>query len=545
MNTIDYFKDKFIWVIVILTILVFSNSLKNSIVWDDHAFIYNQNHSQFPPITKIIDGSYPVPDTGAYRPLRNTIYAITINTLKDNPFLHHLLVLSVHIICSVLVYILLKLISENSLSTKIGAILFSLHPIHTESINWITAGYDLFFVAFYLASLISHINSRKNNSNSSIPYIFTALALFTNEMALTLPIIIVAIDYFIFNLPLEKKEHQKTYLKYLIIALTYWVIRMKYITHNPFEAIVFDNLFQRIVLGLILLGSYISQIFLPFSLNVDHFFQSGLTGLYSQNHNLAHPSPEIQFYNPSIFIPLFIAISWIILTLINIYKKSKTSLPLLWIPVSLIAVLRIVPLPAIYAERYAYLASVGYVVLIVMLLSSLKNAIYKKVIIAILIIQATVFAGISYDRNKDWNNDYLLWSDTLNKNPESASATSSLGVQYFLFGEEEKSYQYHKKAAQMNPYISSYQQNYVSILNKTKRYDEIIEFVNLIIKTDSNNINLYTILASTYDKKGDYQNAMDNYQKAYDLSAFGSPAQKEIEELVDILDEKYQLVDLK
>ncbi len=45
---------------------------------------------------------------------------------------------------------------------------------------------------------------------------------------------------------------------------------------------------------------------------------------------------------------------------------------------------------------------------------------------------------------EDWNNDYLLWSDTLNKNPESASATSSLGVQYFLFGEEEKSYQYHK-----------------------------------------------------------------------------------------------------
>jgi hypothetical protein len=38
---------------------------------------------------------------------------------------------------------------------------------------------------------------------------------------------------------------------------------------------------------------------------------------------------------------------------------------------------------------------------------------------------------------------------------------------------------------------------------------------------------------------------MDNYQKAYDLSPFGSPARKEIEELVEILDQKYQLVDLK
>jgi len=84
-------------------------------------------------------------------------------------------------------------------------------------------------------------------------------------------------------------------------------------------------------------------------------------------------------------------------------------------------------------------------------------------------------------------------------------------------GDEEKSYQYHKKAAQMNPYVSSYQQNYVSILYRTKRYDE----------------------------KGDYDNAMKNYQKADDLSIPGSPAQKEIEKLVDILDEKYQLVDLK
>ena len=545
MSTNQIFKDKFIWVIIIITFLVFSNSLKNSIVWDDHAFISNQNHSQFPPVIKIIDGSYPVPDTGSYRPLRNAIYAVTINTLKDNPLLHHSLVLSVHIICSILVYSLLKQISKNNLATKIGGILFSLHPIHTESINWITAGYDLFFIVFYLLAIISHINLRKNNSTNKIPYIFTALALFTNEMALTIPIIIVAIDYFVFHLPIKRKEHQKTYLMYLIPTFAYWVIRMKYITHNPFETVVFDDLFQRFVLGLILLGSYISQIFTPFSLNVDHFFQPGLTGLYSLNHNLAHPSPEIQFLNPSIFIPLFIAISWVILTLISALKKSKFAFPLLWIPVSLIAVLRIVPLPAIYAERYAYLASIGYVVLVVMILSSLKKEIYKKVIIGILMIQAVLFAGISYDRNKDWNNDYLLWRDTLNKNPESASATSSLGVYYFLMGKNEESYQYHKKAAQMNPYVSSYQQNYVSILNNTERYDEIIEFINLIIKTDSDNINLYTILASTYDKKGDYQNAMDNYQKAYDLSVFGSPAQKKIEELVDTLDQKYQLVDLE
>ena len=106
MNIIEIFKDKFIWVIIILTFLVFSNTLKNSIVWDDHAFIQGQNHSQFPPITKIIDGSYPVPDTGSYRPVRNAIYAVTINTLKDNSFLHHLLVLSVHIICSILVLVI-------------------------------------------------------------------------------------------------------------------------------------------------------------------------------------------------------------------------------------------------------------------------------------------------------------------------------------------------------------------------------------------------------------------------------------------------------
>ena len=175
MNLIEIIKDEFIWVIIILTFLVFSNSLKNSIVWDDHAFISNQNHSQFPPIIKIIDGSYPVPDTGSYRPVRNAVYAVTINTLKENPYLHHLLVLSTHIICSTLVYILLKLISENNLATKIGAILFSLHPIHTESINWITAGYDLFFIAFYLLAVIFHINSRKNDLSNSISYIFSNL----------------------------------------------------------------------------------------------------------------------------------------------------------------------------------------------------------------------------------------------------------------------------------------------------------------------------------------------------------------------------------
>lgn len=546
MSFVNMLKTKFYWILIIAALMVFGNVITHQLVWDDHAFIINQSH-QFPSVTKIIDGTFPVPDTGAYRPVRNAIYALTLTIFKDNPTPHHLLILVAHIFISFQVYQLLKLLIKSDSSAKIGSILFALLPIHVESINWVTAGYDLFFVIFYLAAIISHLKyHHQNQGKESTSYILTFLALFSNEIALTLPLMIVLIDWIMFKTPVTHKKYQKMYLTYFLLAGVFWAVRQGYVTHNPFETRVFKNFFDTLVLALILFGTYVTNFFIPASLSPDRWFQNGLSGLYSQNHNLLLPSPQIDFSQPSIYLPLITSFIWVALAGYLLVKKSKFSLPLIWVVIALLPVLRVVPLPAIYSDRYAYLASVGATLLAVMIYSSLqKSSKYSHFFRYGIAVLVCYYAFISYQTTQIWRDDFTLWNHVLEKNPQSASATSALGVQYFLMGDTQKSLEYHRQAAIMNPFITSFQQNYVSILVRMERYDEIIEFIKLILKTDHKNVNLYTILASTYDAMGDYDNAMANYQTAYDLTPLASPAREEIEKLVEQLDQKYQPVDLK
>ena len=535
----------FIWIVIIVNLVVFGQSITHQLVWDDHAFIVNQDHSRFPTVKSLVDGSFPVPDTGSYRPIRNAVYGLTIPVFKTNPAYHHAFILLLHILCSWLVYRLLKLLTGHPSAAQFGALLFAVHPIHTESIHWVTAGYDLIFVSLYLAAILAHLNYQSGkNTRAWLSYLLAFLAMLSNEIALTLPAMIMLIDYFSQPKSRQLLNRPATYGSYWLLAGLYWLIRMIYITENPFAATVYPTLAGNALLGAYLFGQYVLQLFLPTILNVDRLFFPGLTGLYSLNHSLTLPPPNLNLSNPSVAMPIGIAGIWLVMTIAGLIKKSVLALPLIWVPLSLAAVLRIVPLPAIYSERYAYVASIGFIILLVLWLKPLfDKPAAKPILIGLFGLYFAYFTLLSFGRSQDWQNDFVLWTKTLSQNQQSATAASSLGVQYFVMGDMAESLRYHRQAITLNPYVSSYQQNYVSILVKLGRYDDIIDFVNVILKTDAKNVNLYTILASTYDAKGEYDPAMANYQTAYDLSLQGSGQRAEIEKLVDDLDRKYKVVD--
>lgn len=540
-------SNKFLWIIVVITIMVFSNTTQNGFVWDDHAFVENQQLAGWSAFKGALEATYPVVGSNTYRPVRNVAYVLTNSLFGDKSVSHHFLIVSLHVICIILVHELIKILIKNELAVFLSTLVFALHPIHTENIYWVTAGYDLIFVVFFLLTLITHITHfHQSKNNKYLSYFFATLAIFTNESALILPVLIMTVDNLWFKIRIFKKENFTRYLIYFLIAGIFLLVRMSFLGSSDFNNRVYESPVEEIKLAVVLFGHYIKQLHLPEPLTVDHLFQSGLTGLQSQNHSLIEATPPINFSQPKIYTALLFFIGWLIITIYSLMIKNKLAVPLLWIFLGLLAVLRVIPLPVTYSERYAYVSSIGFSIAIATLVNQFNHKkILQQFFVGTLSLLVIYFAIVSNQAGLVWNSDFSLWNHAMKENKESAAAVSALGVHFFLENNLDKSFEYHQLAAQMNPFVVSYQQNYISSLVRQKRYLEVIEFIEIIIKTDPSNVDLYTLQASAYDGIGNYQKAMEKYQIAYNLTPKNTQKSQQIKDLVNALDQKYQIVDLE
>ena len=125
--------------IVFLSLISYINIFDNEFVWDDHIFILdNTDIKSFSNIPYFFKEDVDE----LYRPLRTLHYTIAYSIFKKNEFGYHLNSLFFHIIISVLVFFIIKEAIGKNIAL-IASLIFAVHPIHTERVANMTAGFDL------------------------------------------------------------------------------------------------------------------------------------------------------------------------------------------------------------------------------------------------------------------------------------------------------------------------------------------------------------------------------------------------------------------
>lgn len=184
----------FLLVILIITFLIFSNTLHHNFLnWDDDKQITNNGL-----IKKINNSTF----TNLYSFDKHTTlslfsFAINYHFGKLNPFGYHLVNILIHLINIILVYLLVLKISNNKIVTFISVILFAWHPMRVESVVWISERKDLLFVCFSLTALLFYIKYLKNISQAYLFYIviiFVWFASLSKIQSVTLPIVFLTLD---------------------------------------------------------------------------------------------------------------------------------------------------------------------------------------------------------------------------------------------------------------------------------------------------------------------------------------------------------------
>jgi protein O-mannosyl-transferase len=476
-------------IILIFTALVYARTLQNGILtWDDDTHITNNPDIRSLSLhnIKTIFTSYYI---RMYHPLVTLSFAAEYHFFGLHAAVYHATNVLFHLANVVLVFFLVLSLSQHRTTALIAACLFGIHPMHVESVAWITERKDVVYAFFYLCTLIFYLRFIQHGKaqNYWMLCLCFVLSLFSKTTAITLPVILFFID--IYN---GRKVTRRSFLEKLplfVLSLVFGLIALHPQGNGPqyFNRGSIDFI-DRIFRASYSLCYYLIHLFLPMNLSALHLMPIKVEGMLPVEYYLA-------------LIPLLLLV--FLGTRKGIFRREYIF-GLSFFVVILSLNIHIIPIGmAIVSERYTYVAYVGLYYIIGQLLSiafkRYENVLFpwKKAIVGGMTLLALYFGYLTYQRIGVWKNTLILFQDAVMKadNKKELNFIQTLG---YLFEADEKS--------------------------KTGLYIEAIECLDKAIALSPELPQLYVSRGMSKYSLHSYADAIKDYEKAIELNPSYAPA---------------------
>ena len=500
-----------ILLIALLSLISYFNVFQNEFVWDDHIFILDN-----PDIRSL--SNLPLffsQDTdGLYRPLRSVYYALVYSFAGKNEFWYHFNSLFLHTAVSILVFFVVYNIFNKKNIALVSSLIFAAHPIHTERVTNITAGFDLLGVFLLLLSFFFYIKFSKSGAGGHLisSLLLLLLAVFSSEEAITLPLLIILYE-FCFNREKFSNKHAiikniaDNYLPYFIVAIFYLAIRFLVVgLKGRIEEYLAGNFF---LTALTMLKAYVYYIYLliaPINLTLFHDVKAA-TAIFDFGVLLS-----------------FLALAAVMFFTLKYNKNKAVFFPVFWFFITLIPFSNLLPLQVFMAERYLYVPSIAFSLLVSYAFVSIFNYNFennKKIIrngTAIFIVALLAFYVFStINRNNDWKDDMVLWSKTVLTNPNNSRAHDNLGFTYERMGETEKALHEFGLAVKLQEDDFRALANLAVAYAKLGRYNESLIALKKSIEIREYH-KTYDKLGLVYDEIGMEEDAIKSFKEAISLN---------------------------
>lgn len=543
-------QNIFIIFLSILSIFLYINTLENQFVWDDLKLLRNPLTKDF-DLIKIFSTDFWYPTrSGSYRPIAILSYSFNyfLSGNSQNSFIYHSFNIFVYILDVMLVFLIVKEITNSNISFLVS-LLFAAHPIHTESVATLFGRPELLYALFILSSFLLHIkNYSFDRIRRSYVYVLSLflffLGILSKETAVTLFGFIVLYDL-AFRYKIKEnsvksivksfyKEFKSKYFGYLVIILLWLSVRIflgigsisrgAAFLDNP---LLYSSLSERLFTGIKLIGIYILKLTLPLKLSAD----------YSYNQ-----IPLSSSFDPLVILSLVLLTSLFFTFLLSFKKDRLVFFSLGFLLLSLVPISNIfLPIGSIFAERFLFVPSFGFVFLVTSILySSLKSKrkFLKILIISLIILILSLYSFRTIIRNKDWRDEITLWKKTVKTSPLSAKAHANLGMAYLKQKDYDKAIYELDKALSI---YSSYPQaisNLGAAYGMKGDYETSIKILQDGLVLFSDNKDLRSNLATAFYflgkekmESGLYEQAEKNFKKALSYNPNLQEALVNLEEL--------------
>jgi len=403
-------------------------SLKNDFInWDDQQYVTENKtitELSWRNIETIFDRTY----MGHYHPLTLLSYALEYRFFKLNPFAYHLTNLILHLLNGLLVFWLIWMLTGGVLISLVVSLLFGIHPLHVETVAWISERKDLLYSFFFLGSLIVYLTYLKTwrGRYYVLSLFLFLLSLLSKSMAVTLPFVLLLCDTL-----LHRKIDRKCLIEkipFLVIAFIFGIMALfaqgspEAMSQNPSSpssknifimSEVLTTYFSKLLLMSEIVTSYFPKLILPIKLSCLYPPIKGIAGFWS-------------------YVYLTTIIGFLIAGILLGKYNKKIPFGTLFFFITIIPTL-----PAkIMADRYLYIPSIGIFFIAAegfywLYRSKLKPIKIVKPILAILLIGILgTFSFLTWERCQVWKDSMSLWNNVLKNYPDIPIAYNNLGEAY-------------------------------------------------------------------------------------------------------------------
>ncbi len=536
-----------VFVLLVLSVVVYLNILPNGFVHDDSDQIINNpwitDFANLPGVFFSSAWAFLEEEVTSnyYRPVMHLVYMIDYALFELNPWGYHLTSIIINSINSVLVFFLLNLLLEregiwsgeegeagwmglgpSGLGALAGALIFSVHPIHTESVAWAASIPELTFTFFFLLSFYLYIRHARGGGFSL--YVISLVSFFFStlckEPALALPIALVAYDLFV------RRKRVFPLWPWLVRFVPFAAVGVLYIILRVYALKGFAprggahelGTFGNILNVFPLVFDYFSKLVLPVNLN---FFYT-----FKPVHSIVEPRALLAL----VFAIIVIFILW------RTYKFSRLAFfSIIFIFLPLLPVLYI---PAVgrntFAERYLYLPSFGMAVLVALSIRGVltKRAANLKGVVLIIAVLVIAGGALTVKRNYVYRDNFSLWSDTIKKSPDNGFVKLNLGIEYAANGDDDKAIEYYHGALEsiylkVDATLTHY--NLANAYTRKGKLTEAAEAYNEALEIDPEYYKAYNNLGIVYAMQGQLTKAAGLFKRSLAIEPDFKDAKKNLE----------------
>jgi len=476
--------------------------------------------------------AFTATEAGFWQPLVWLSHMLDCEIYGLNPAGHHLTSLLIHLLNVLLLFLVMKAMTGSPGKSAFLAFLFALHPLNVEPVAWIADRKDLLCAFFWFLTMGAYwLYVRKPSKRRYLVVLAVfSLGLMTKPMIVTLPLILLILDYWpLSRLRYEtagvatgshgkeaedqsvivKRTWQEALLEKLpFLLLTLPIVALTFLAETQAEALPSHEAFPLSLRLANVLMNYVQYL---------------IKAIYPLQLAVFYPQPG---WRP-LWQPVLagLAIALITITAMRMSKQRPWLVTgWLWYLVALLPVSGLVQIGShVMADRYTYLPLIGIFIIVSWGGSELLDGAggtRRAVLAAVVTIMSLSF--LSSKQAQTWQNTETLFLHALTVTERNYLAHNNLGVVLLEKGKAGEGAVHFQEAVKINPRFQTGRVNLGNALITMGRMEEGIACYREVLKIDPDNRLAMRNLADALVKKKEYGDAVQLYKKIY-LRNAGDP----------------------
>jgi Tfp pilus assembly protein PilF len=460
-----------------------------------------------------------------WHPLTWISHIIDVELYGKNALGHHLTNLLLHILNSVLLFIVLRRMTGAMWPSAIAAAVFALHPLHVESVAWAAERKDVLSTLFWILTMWAYVRyvEQPGTKRYVVMAALFALGLMSKPMLVTLPFVLLLLDYWPLNrFSFAQGEGSG---KGRGRRGGNWFVRRKTVLRLVREKL---PLFALVIASSAITflvqregGAVGSWQVLPLWVRVGNAFLSYFRYIWKT----IWPTDLAIFYpHPGRSIPVWeIAVAVVVLIALTVFltkfarRHRYVAVGWLWYVGTLVPVIGILQVgQQSMADRYMYVPMIGLSIIAAWgIPEALASWRYRRQALAIVTaVVIPIMCALTYAQVGTWRNSETVFQHALNVTSDNWLAHNNLGYEFLAQGKTDLAVQHIAEGLRINPINAEAHNNMAvhyakigDVANATFHYNEALRISPRFVDAHNN----YGVFLA---EQGKVNEAIEQYRAA-------------------------------